>query len=74
VTGEVRSAIDPKKLTDELVVAMDLSSSPIDFQAMLLLVDLLARHGIVAREKNINPDNLEKREPKSRRGRVPWLG
>jgi hypothetical protein len=40
---------------------------------MLLLVDLLARHGIVAREKNINPDNLEKREPESRRGGVHGL-
>ncbi len=49
------------------------SSSPIDFQAMLLLVGLLARHGIVAREKNINPDNLEKREPESRRGGVHGL-
>lgn len=27
-------------------------------------------HGIVAREKNIDPDNLEKREPESRRGGV----
>jgi hypothetical protein len=29
--------------------------------------------GIVAREKNIDPDNLEKREPKSRRGGVHGL-
>jgi hypothetical protein len=30
-------------------------------------------HGIVAREKNIDPDNLEKREPKRRRERVHGL-
>jgi hypothetical protein len=30
-------------------------------------------HGIVPREKNINPDNLEKREPKRRRDRVHGL-